>query len=149
MDGDGGFAVEVRSATSDGVRFDSRNAMAAGDLTGTPLAGSATWLGLMVGTPVRGDDRGDRLVGDAALNYDMGAGGLDLAFSSIRNIDLGAAHSTASVMFADVPVGPEGTFALGEAGDRIEGGFHGPGRAETAGIFERFGIVGAFGAKMQ
>ena len=147
--GHGGFSVEMSSAASDGVRFDSRNALAAGDLTGAPLTGSATWLGLMVGTPVSGDDRGDRLVGDAALNHDMGAGGLDIAFSSIRNIDLGAVHSTASVIFTDVPVGPEGTFALGEAGDRIEGGFHGPGHAETAGIFERFGIVGAFGAKRQ
>ena len=94
----------------------------------------------------RPGDRGDRLVGDAALNYDTDAGGLDIAFSSIRNIDLGAAHSTA-VIFADVPIGPDGTFSLGAAGDRIEGGFHGPGHAEAAGIFERSGIIGAFGAK--
>ncbi len=145
----GGFSVEMSGAASDGVRFDNRNAIAGGDLTGTPLTGSATWLGLMVGTPVSGDDRGDRLVGDAALNYDMDSGGLDIAFSSIRNIDLGAAHSTATVIFTDVPIGPEGTFSLGEAGDRIEGGFHGSGHAETAGIFERSNIVGAFGAMRQ
>lgn len=145
----GMFSVEMSALDVDGVRFDNRNAMAGGDLTGTPLTGSATWLGLMVGTPVSGDDRGDRLVGDAALNYDMDAGGLDIAFSSIRNIDLGAAHSTATVIFADVPIGPEGTFSLGTPGERIEGGFHGPGHAETAGIFERSGMVGAFGAKKQ
>ena len=145
----GRFSVEMSGAASDGVRFDSRNAIALGDLTGTPLTGSATWLGLMVGTPVTGDDRGHRLVGDAALNYDMDVGGLDIAFSSIRNIDLGTAHSTATVIFPDVPIGPEGIFSLGAAGERIAGGFHGPGHAETAGIFERFGIVGAFGAKRQ
>ena len=35
------------------------------------------------------------------------------------------------------------------ADDRIEGGFHVPGHAEAAGIFERSGIIGAFGAKRQ
>ena len=39
------------------------------------------------------------------------------------------------------------TVAAGEAGDRIQGGFYGPGHAETAGIFEQSNIVGAFGAK--
>ena len=32
----GGFAVEMSGAASDGVRFDNRNAMAGGKLTGTP-----------------------------------------------------------------------------------------------------------------
>jgi hypothetical protein len=145
----GEFAVEMSSVDRDGVRFEFRSAQAFGDLTGTPLTGSATWLGLMVGTPVSGDDRGDRLVGTAALNYDMDAGGLDIAFSSIKNIDLGEAHSTASVIFTDVPIGQEGTFSLGAVGDRVEGGFHGPSHAEAAGIFERSNIIGAFGAKRQ
>ena len=59
----------------------------AGDLTGTP-PGSATWLGLMVGTAVASDDTGDWLIGTAALNYGMSAsGGLDVAFSGIENVD--------------------------------------------------------------
>ncbi len=42
----------------------------------------------MVGTPATGSHRGDRLRGDAALNYDMSSGGgFDVAFSSIKNID--------------------------------------------------------------
>ena len=124
-------------------------ALALGDLTNRPLTGSATWLGIMVGTPTAGDDEGDRLVGTAALNYDMDAGGLDAAFSGIRNIDRGTAHSTETVIFSDLAVGPDGTFARGQSGARIQGAFHGPDHAEAAGIFEQSDIVGAFGARRQ
>ena len=60
------------------------------------MTGGATWLGLMVGTPISGSARGDRLQGTAALNYDLAVGVLDAAFSSIVNIDRRAAHSTPS-----------------------------------------------------
>ena len=99
-----------------------------------------------MGTPVAGEDEGDRLVGTAALNYDLAAGGLDAAFSGIKNIDRGRAHGIEAVIFADLEVGPDGTFARGQSGARIQGGFHGPGHAEAAGIFEQSRIVGAFGA---
>ncbi|MCY4394747.1 MAG: hypothetical protein OXC10_06395 [Rhodospirillaceae bacterium] len=124
-------------------------ALALGDLTNRPLTGSATWLGVMVGTPTAGDDRGDRLVGTAALNYDINAGGLDAAFSGIRNIDRGTVHGVEVVIFSNLAVGPDGTFATGQSGTRIQGGFYGPGHAEAAGIFEQSNIVGAFGATRQ
>ena len=88
-------------------------------------------------------------VGTAALNYDMAAGGLDAAFSGIRNIDRGMAHGVETVTFSDLAVQPDGTFARGGSGTRIQGGFYGPGHAEAAGIFEQSDIVGAFGAKRQ
>ena len=145
----GAFGVHsVRGAGEEG-EWHTLYASALGDLTGQPLTGSATWLGTMVGTPVAGDDRGDRLVGTAALNYDMDAGGLDAGFSGIRNIDRGTAHSVEAVIFADLEVSPDGTFARGQSGARIQGGFYGPGHAEAAGIFEQSDIVGAFGAKRQ
>ena len=119
-----------------------------GDLTGSHPTGSATWIGLMVGTPVTGENSGDRLVGDAALNYDMEAGGgIDVAFSSIKNIDLGKAHTTSTVIFGDVPIKLNGTFETGFVGNRIQGAFYGPGHVETSGVFEQSNIVGAFGAK--
>ena len=101
----------------------------------------------MVGTPTAGEGKGDRLVGDAALNHDMVAGGLDVVFSGIANIDRGTAHATPTVQFQDVPVAADGTFARGQGGHRVQGGFCGPGHAEAAGIFEQSNIVGAFGAK--
>ena len=130
-----------------GVSVSALSALSVGDLTGSPPAGSATWRGFMVGTPVTGDYRGDRLQGGAALNYDLSANALDVAFSGIKNIDTGAAHTTETVMFQDVPTTPTGTFESGLEGNRIQGGFYGPGHAEAAGVFEKTNIVGAFGAR--
>ena len=75
--------------------------------------------------------------------------GLDAAFSGIRNIDRGMAHGVETVTFSDLAGQPDGTFARGGSGTRIQGGFYGPGHAEAAGIFEQSDIVGAFGAKRQ
>ena len=145
----GSFALHGVHATGEDFESDTLHAAVFGDLTGGPPTGSATWLGIMVGTPVAGDDRGDRLVGRATLNYDMAAGGLDAAFSGIRNIDRGTTHGVETVIFSDLAVGPDGTFSRGQSGARIQGGFHGPGHAEAAGIFEQSDIVGAFGATRQ
>lgn len=90
-----------------------------------------------------------RLVGMAALNYDLAAGALDAAFSGIRNIDRGAAYSTETVRFSDLEVASDGTFSRGQSGARIQGGSYGPEHAEAAGIFEQSDILGAFGAKKQ
>ena len=143
------FAILNERQTGEEGTVDVWYGIGVGDLTDRPLTGSATWLGIMVGTPIAGDDRGDRLVGTAALNYDMAAGGLDVAFGGIKNIDRGRAHSVETVIFSDLAVEPDGTFARGQSGTRIQGGFYGPGHAEAAGIFEQSDIVGAFGAKRQ
>ena len=143
------FAILNERQTGEEDTVDVWYGIGVGDLTDRPLTGSATWLGIMVGTPIAGDDRGDRLVGTAALNYDMAAGGLDVAFGGIKNIDRGTAHSVETVIFSDLAVEPDGTFARGQSGTRIQGGFYGPGHAEAAGIFEQSDIVGAFGAKRQ
>ena len=145
----GSFALNGLHAVGEEIESNSLHAVALGALTGRPLTGSASWLGIMVGTPAVGDDRGDRLVGTAALNYDMAAGRLDAGFSGIRNIDRGRAHSVETVVFLDLAVGPGGTFARGQSGARIQGGFYGPGHAEAAGIFEQSDIVGAFGSTRQ
>lgn len=155
----GGFAVYTTADTVETptgeLRVRARYGIAGGDLTGTAPTGSATWLGLMVGTPATGSRRGDRLQGDAALNLDLDHGYrdvpllLDVAFSSIKNIDRGAAHSTETVVFPSVPIDPGGTFEAGLAGNRIQGGFYGPEHVEAAGVFEQSNIVGAFGARKQ
>ena len=145
----GSFALNRLRVIGEGVESDTLHAVALGELTDRPLTGSAWWHGIMVGTPAEGDDRGDRLVGTAALNYDMSTGGLDAAFSGIRNIDRGTNHSTETVLFSDLEVGSDGTFSRGQSGARIQGGFYGPDHAEAAGVFEQSNIVGAFGATRQ
>ena len=126
-----------------------RYALVAGERTDLPLTGSATWLGPMVAMPIAGENKGGSLIGTAALNYDLAAGGLDVAFSGIKIIDRGAAHTTETVMFADLAVDSGGAFNRGPAGARIHGNFFGPGHGESAGIFEHSQMVGAFGAKRQ
>ena len=143
------FAVQMERVSEPFVTLDGRYGLAGGDLTGTRPTAGATWLGVMVGTPATGNRRGDRLQGIAALNYDLTSDSLDVAFSSIKNIDRVTAHSTEVVIFADLHIGSRGTFEAGLTGNRIQGGFYGPGHAEAAGIFEQSNIVGAFGARRQ
>ena len=150
------FAILSEGQTGEEGTVDVRYGIALGDLAGFPpgpIPGTATWAGIMVGTPVSGDARGERLVGDAVLTYEFPTQGsghtLDAAFGGIRNIDRGTAHAVETVLFENVAVGPDGTFASGQSGARIQGGFYGPGHAEAAGIFEQSDIVGAFGARRQ
>ena len=152
------FAIQNERHAGEEGTVDLLYGIAVGDLTGTlpgPIPGTATWAGIMVGTPVVGDARGERLVGDAALTYDFAswAGSpkpsLRVAFGGIKNIDRGAAHTIETLLFENLAVAPDGTFARGQSGARIQGGLYGPGHAEAAGIFEQSGIVGAFGATRQ
>ena len=103
----------------------------------------------MVGTPETGDHAGNLLQGDATLTYTIAGGSteLDAAFTDIKNLDLLDDHTTETVRFDDIPVGTNGTFEAGLTGNRIQGGFYGPGHVEAAGVFEQSNILGAFGAK--
>lgn len=109
-------------------------------------------------------------LGDDAEDGDV-VGRIDAAFTEIVNVSRGS--SVPDVRFENVPVSlldvtrtevevedpqppdaePEFdvtarmAFDTGVAGNRIRGGFFGPDRAEVAGVFERNGIVGAFGAE--
>ena len=145
-----GFTFRSETFSIDQSEGGARYGIVGGDLTGSAPTGSATWLGLMVGTPATGDRGGDRLQGVAALNLDLDVGSsIDVAFSSIVNIDRGEAHTTPTVLFGDVPVSSGGTFEAGFVGNRVQGGFYGPDHVEAAGIFEQSNIVGAFGANRQ
>ena len=154
------FAVQSERSIVEGITFDGSYGLAGGDLTGRGLGDeSATWRGLMVGTPATGSNRGDRLVGDARLDYEFFIEGdfvgptylpsLHAVFSNIQNLDTRQAHTTRMVRFEGVPFTGRGTFNAGLTGNRIQGGFFGPGHAEVAGIFEQSNIVGAFGAKKE
>ncbi len=109
-------------------------------------------------------------LGDDAEDGDV-VGRIDAAFTDIASVSTGASFPDAR--FGNVPVSlldvtrtvvetegplPPGTkpdvdvtasmaFDAGVAGNRIRGGFLGPDRAEVAGVFERNGILGAFGAE--
>ena len=140
------FTVQTGRGAIGNVTLWSRGSIAAGDLTGTRPSGSAAWRGVMVGVPTDASGRTDFLQGDAELTYEF-SGSLDATFSQIKNITRNQVHSEQTVRFSDVSVASDGTYEAGLAGNRIQGGFYGPGHTETAGVFEQSGIVGSFGAK--
>ena len=145
------FAVEVNSIVS-GVGEDLRGtvfggAYSLGDATGTtPAFGNTTWTGTMVG----GDtsltaNRGNRIMGDATLTFDLSREDIDVAFTNIRDIDAGRPHG--NITWQNIPV-TSGSFASDISfGNSIDGRFYGPNHEEVGGVFERNQIAGAFGAK--
>ena len=148
------FAVGTGSETTfeaDGtdITVTVRGAQAAGKLSRSRPSTHATWRGVMVGTPARGGSRDNILQGDATLTYHLGSQTLDANFTNIVDLDRNAAHTEKEARFHDVPVAADGTYRAGGTGNRIQGGFAGPGHAETGGVFEQRGIVGAFGAVRQ
>ena len=149
----GAFGVQTERWAEEGISIVGRYGLAVGELTGHGPRTSATWRGVMTGTPRDGTFRGDVLQGDATLTYDYRdrrsspPGYIDAAFTDIVNIDRGTRYSVPVVRFENVPASRHGTFAAGLSGNYIQGGFYGPDHAEAAGIFEQAGIVGAFGAK--
>ena len=149
----GGFLVgtkfqATRQIDGENTLVTFRVAEAGGDATGTRPSSNATWAGVMVGTPTRGDHRDNILQGDARLTYTSSDTEIGAAFTNIVDLDRKASHSVSEVSFDDVSVGTEGNYAQGTAaGNFIRGEFFGSGHAETGGVFEKDGIIGAFGAK--
>lgn len=146
----------LRHSSFGAVRFESeirgdqyivRYGASIGDLAGSRPAVRGTWTGLMTGIHWRSDDL---LLGDASLFYIVsGTGGLmNAEFSNIQNVNQNRAHDTEVVRFLGISVAADGTFQSGDTarwGNWIQGGFYGDGHTEATGIFERSGILGAFG----
>ena len=146
------FAVTVNSIVSDvsdGVDLRGTGfavAYSFGDATRTtPAFGNATWTGTMVG----GDtsltaSRGNRIMGDATLTFDLSQSDIDVTFTNIRDIDAGRPHGP--ITWQNIPV-TSGSFSTGFIGNSIDGRFYGRNHEEVGGVFERNQIAGAFGAK--
>ncbi len=126
-----------------------RRGLAAGNLTGSMPNARITWRGLMVGTPQTGTDKNHFLQGDAMLTFDPDGGTIDAVFEDIKNLERKTDYSIPTIRFDDVSATSTGIFSSGVSGQRLQGGFYGPGHAEAAGVFESSGIVGAFGARKQ
>ncbi len=144
------IAILEQDTGSRSVGVTGRYTGVVGDLTGSaPTETTASWTGVMVGTPEMGAAKGNLLQGDVTLTYTItgGSAELDAAFTDIKDLDRLAAHTTETVNFNDVPVRADGTFGTGRPGARIQGGFYGPSHVEAAGVFEQSNILGAFGAK--
>lgn len=136
------------------------SAGAFGDLyRGRPDAigpGRATWRGAMTG---RVRSNGTPLSGDSLLEYDFSGSTLDLALDHILVSDPDTSYAGSSrFVWEDLRVNADGSFYIpGYENDKentplhptlgyVDGDFYGPNGVEAAGVFERDGVVGAFGA---
>lgn len=114
------------------------------------IKSTAHWRGFMYGYSHAPADRGQAYRGDAEIRVDFGATGVeaDVFFENIRNEQTGVARE-GNMLWSNVTV-LNGTFARRVGvGDSVSGAFYGPNHEETAGVFERDSIVGAFGGKQQ
>ena len=127
----------------------------------TATQGSATWRGTMVGHTRQ---EGTELVGGAELQYDFAANEVDLTLSEIDVSSILSPqpyNGPDTMKWNNLPVNADGSFYIpGYGNDRagtdlhptlgyVDGDFYGPNAEEMAGVFEREGVVGAFGGKRQ
>ena len=118
-----------------------------GEATGSnpaPAVGGGSWTGVMVGMDVSGTAApGSVVQGDAEITInDFADPMVGVAFTNIHNL---VSESTYDDMtWSDLTL-TDGSFKDGTVGDSISGQFYGPGHEEVGGVFERNGILGAFG----
>ena len=141
----------------DGV-IDNAHAAAFGDRHERRPSASATWSGDMRGVDMR---FGGLLQGNARLVYSAGANTIDLEISRVRPLS-GRSEAyrlysgSTEFVWRNLPVNSDGSFYMrGHSNDRqsesphptlgfVDGDFYGPNAAETAGVFERGSIMGAW-----
>ena len=105
--------------------------------------GGGVWKGQVVGLERAS---GQRVEGSAELRIgDFGSPEADIAFTGMT--DSGGAVRP-DMRWDDIPVA-RGAFRSSDATGSIEGRFYGAGHGEAGGVFERNGIVGAFGAERE
>ena len=148
------------------VIFHSMHSAAMGELhDGRPAysgpnepTGTATWRGAMVGTAL---NNGTRLFGDSLITYDFADNNVDVELSGISpngvaQLSSGSYSGPSSFSWTDLRVNNDASFYIpGHSNDKagtvlhptlgyIDGDFYGPNAEETAGVFERQGVSGAW-----
>ena len=99
------------------------------------------WKGSVVGLERAS---GQRVEGSAELRIgDFASPEVDIAFIGMTD---GGGATRPDMRWDDIPV-TRGAFRSGDPTGSIEGRFYGAGQGEAGGVFERNGIVGAFGAE--
>ena len=110
------------------------------DSGSNPTIGVSTWNGVMVGTTTKDLNI---VHGDAMVSLDHL--GIDVSFTNIINTN--TRMNMPDMAWMDLRNMTDGAFIAGGVdGSYINGMFYGEGHEEVGGVFERDGIVGAFGA---
>ena len=117
-----------------------------GEATGSnPAAGGGgSWTGVMVGMDVSDDPaaRGSVVQGDAEITIDFADPMVGVAFTNIHNLVNDSTYN--DMTWSDLTL-TTGSFLDSTEENSISGRFYGPGHDEVGGVFERDGILGAFG----
>ena len=159
-------ATTAERRVGGGVDFYGMHSAAMGELhDGRPAysgpnepTGTATWRGAMVGTEM---SSGTRLFGDSLITYDFADNNVDVELSGISpngvdQLSSGSYSGPSSFSWTDLRVNNDASFYIpGHSNDKagtvlhptlgyIDGDFYGPNAEETAGVFERQGVSGAW-----
>ena len=107
----------------------------------------AHWDGVMVGVEMDSTHRGNVLHGEAKARVDFTISTFDMRFENVVDLNDPSRNYDLNRMGWDwvVPLN-NGTFSTESFRLRLEGQFYGPNHEEVGGTFERFGVIGAFGA---
>ncbi|MCY4031312.1 MAG: hypothetical protein OXF05_04265 [Hyphomicrobiales bacterium] len=136
------FGVELLDATQGATTTERFASFSFGNNTGRNPTANATWNGVMIGVA---KDDGDIVQGNATIQWDDGTpnavGGF---FNTIKNLTDGGNYSTTLITWQNIPL-RNGAFELDNADGSISGNFYGDNLEEVGGIFDREGIIGAFG----
>ena len=119
--------VELTFGMAGGVRYSNS----------LPLTGSASWQGEMVAL----DDNNRLVRGDAYLEIE------DLRSPSVYVALSPQAYPV--MIWDDIPLRNGRFQERRSSNDYINGEFYGPNAEEAGGVFERYRLIGAFGAKRQ
>ena len=118
-----------------------------GERTARRPLGTATWRGAMVGTSI--SDSGPALAGEAVLAFSLADNEIDVEISNVRSYDDVSYTGPSSFSWSNLQVQSDGQFRRADAqNDHISGNFYGPNTEESAGVFERGSVVGAWLAKI-
>ena len=147
----------TRRSSTDRFVYDGGFSSAFGERhSGGRPSATATWRGAMVGQSRGSIGNGARLAGEAVLTYSISDSTIDVAFSQISAYGSVTYSGPRSFVWNDLEVNSDGTFHIpGYTNDRIgtrlhptlgyiEGDFYGPNAEETAGVFERGSVQGAW-----
>ncbi len=110
-----------------------------------PVRGVAQWEGVMVGRDVSETfTRGNRISGDALISVEFSGGPeVSVQFTNVVDVDYGIAHG--DISWEGMPVS-KGAFSSVDGTDTLRGAFVGFSGTNVAGLFERNGVSGTFGA---
>ena len=122
----------------------------------TEVQGSASWSGAMTAYQRLNPQAGE-IDGSSLLQYDFSTDTVDLTLDPFGGpIPSGMPNE---IVWNDLPVNNDGSFYIVGHGNHndasdphptlgyVDGDFYGPNAEEMAGVFERYGLVGAFGGK--